>query len=365
MSWPRPRGGAGGGPPPPASRTLQPGAPTLDAASEPADAELWSDEETHVRVDRLQGFLCKVSVHAKIDLNPAGVYAILTQPDNSEVFRSLESMPFRRVLSSDPHNPDKRTVEVEHVARWRAGPLLTGTLSTRLIVEEDPVAGTVRFRLAPGGPRGFMAAFEGAWTIEPMSRAGLGAVLAGRARGKGGGRGGGGGGGGGGGAAGGGGRGNAQPVAAAAASPPEASRLTYSWPWGVAEAALARVSEALPFTGGSGGGHGSPSRGRPSKTHPLPTTGASLVTLTQCVGPRLHIPPPIDRLVTVICARQVRGLLADLRAEAGRRRHRAAGDWADGGGGGGLLDRQQQQEWAVAPPPARRECGGRGRALLW
>ena len=241
-------------------------------------------------------------------------------------------MPYRRVVKSDPANPGIRTVEVEHLARWRAGPLLTGTLSTRLLVEEDPSTGTVAFRLAPGGPRGFMAAFEGAWRVAPMSQGALDAVL------------------------------GSGPVPAAPVS--DSSRVTVSgWPW---EAVLARVAGALP----GGGGPGSPPA--PSSSGPpLPPTGASLVTLSQSVGPRLHIPPPIDRLVTAICARQVKGLLSDLRAEAARRRHRAAGDWADGGGivaANGQAQLPPEPAGSLEPALPRRRVskeGGRGRALLW
>jgi hypothetical protein len=308
-------------PTPPASALTA----ALDA-SEPADAAAWSDAETHVRVDRVHGFLCRVSVHARVDLPPAGVFAILTQPDNSGVFRAIETMPYRRVLKEEEgHGSDsarRRTVEVEHVARWRAGPLLTGTLSTRLVVEEDPGTGTVAFRLAPGGPRGFMAAFEGAWRVSPFTQGALDAVLSG---GEGGG-----------------------------AAPPPPSPSSSGGPWAFAGAALAR---ALPTTAHADRHH----------HHHLSSAGASLVTLTQAVGPRVPLPPPLDRLVAAICARQVRGLLQDLRAEAARRRHREAGQWRDGGGGGGGGRSGESGEppaLVVVPGPGRAGGAPRQR-LLW
>jgi hypothetical protein len=253
--------------------------------------------------------LPQVSVHARVDLPPAGVFAILTQPDNSGVFRAIEAMPYRRVLRSSggvgPGGVVRRSIEVEHVARWRAGPLLTGTLSTRLVVDEDPATGEVAFRLAPGGPRGFMAAFEGAWRVVPFNQAALDALLHAQQQQQ---QGGGGGGGGGGGK-------DEEVVVSTGAA---------SGAWALAEAALARA-RALPHAAARSS-HGGGA---------LPTTGASLVTLTQSVGPRVPLPPPLDRLVSAICARQVRGLLQDLRSEAARRRHREAGQWRDGGGGGG------------------------------
>ena len=208
-----------------------------------------------------------MDLHAKVNLPPDDVYSILVSPHNARVFRSISATPCRRVVSESP-----LTVEVDHLAQWRLGPL-RGTLVTKLRTIEDPSARRVAFTLREPG---FMHEFDGEWHVTPLPRA-AGGALCGRS-------------------------------------------------------ALAAVGAAL------GGALTPLLPGRHTPT-------SSLVTLTQRVAPAAMPPPPVDRVMARIAARQVKTLLDDLRAEAARR---AAGlpsaleGGEEGGGGGGRQGRGRQ-----------------------
>jgi hypothetical protein len=242
-------------------RPLAPPHAPLDA-TEPAAAAGWTDHETHVRVSQPAGFLVQVEVHARVDLPPADVYEILTSPYNFRVFKSIASIPYRRVVAAGRHT---QTVDVDHAARWRLGPV-GGTLTTRLTVREDASARRVAFRLRSPG---FMKAFDGEWGVRPFSQAAVDDLF------------------------------GRKPS------------------WGLA------VGAALDGAWGALTGGGSAA------------ARSSLVTLTQRIQPAAVPPPPVDRIVAKVAARQVRTLLDDLRAEATRRAAGMPSALEEGGGRGG------------------------------
>lgn len=215
------------------------------------------------RPNRPDSPLFQVQVHARVDLPPDAVYAILVHPNNHKVFKAISSVPYRKVVAKEGA---MQTVEVDHAARWSLGPLLRGTLLTRLLVKEDRSRHTVAFALR--GEPGFMRAFDGEWRVRPFSQAAVDALF--------------------------------RPGP----------------PW---KAALVELRDRLS-----------------------PST-SSLVTLMQRIQPAASPPPPVDGLVRAIAARQVKTLLTDLRAEAGRR---AAGK-------GSALDEDEGEKGGEAPrrPP--------------
>lgn len=244
----------------------------LDSA-EPPTAAGWRDGETHVRVSQPAGFLVKVDLHAKVDLPPDDVYSILVSPHNARVFRSISAIPYRRVIAQSP-----LTIEVDHHARWKLGPL-RGTLATKLRTVEDASSRRVTFALREPG---FMREFGGEWHVTPFSQAGVDALF-GRKR----------------------------------------SAFT-----AVGAALDGALTSLLP--------------GRHTPT-------SSLVTLTQRVAPAAMPPPPVDRVMARIAARQVKTLLDDLRAEAARRAaglpSALEGGEGEGGGRQGRRRRQSRLLW--------------------
>lgn len=134
-----------------------------------------------------------------MDLPYDEVFAILTTPDNHEVFSSIAAIPYRKVLRSNGFL-GTRQVAVDHDGRWKLGPF-GGKIRTKLLVEEDGRARTVRFTLRDGksekegggkeegskaggkgssslrGGTSFMSRFEGGWRVAPLSQSALDAAL--------------------------------------------------------------------------------------------------------------------------------------------------------------------------------------------
>mmetsp|Transcript_42417 Transcript_42417/g.108517 ORF Transcript_42417/g.108517 Transcript_42417/m.108517 type:complete len:251 (-) Transcript_42417:32-784(-) len=131
-------------------------------ASEPS--QKFRDGTTFVVVTQPAGFLLKVELVAKVDLSPRQIFDILVDPHNERVFRTIKGETLRRTVKRVGH---KRLVEVEQVSDWRFL-LFRGHISTRLLVEEDPKACTLDFKLAR---RGVMKDFQGSWRLEPYSPA--------------------------------------------------------------------------------------------------------------------------------------------------------------------------------------------------
>lgn len=112
-----------------------------------------------------------MDVHARVDLPPDEVYAILVHPKNHRVFKAISAIPHRKVVAKAGA---RQTVEVDHEARWSLGPI-RGTLRTKLLVREDPTHHTVAFKLRETG--GFMRAFDGEWRVRPFTQAAVDALF--------------------------------------------------------------------------------------------------------------------------------------------------------------------------------------------
>ena len=386
---------------------------------EPVDVHSWGDKETHIRVTNPEGFAVKVRVggkmegggerapgerkgtrpeknysflsifpnrrplvtkptstpfyfffppslffasqveaHARVDLPHDEVFAILTAPDNHEVFSSIVAIPYRKVLRSNEFL-GTRQVAVDHEGRWRLG-IFGGKVKTRLLVDEDGRSRTVRFTLRDGdgdgsngdrrggsegakggsskaggkggggslrGGTSFMSRFEGGWRVAPLSQSALDAALRvrccfvsvlpilaergsgreGKARKK-----------------------EKKEKKLTAPHPLSIPLLFFSEqrqvkknPFEAAATSLRDAAEASPLLralrrGGGGGGGGA---GGGKEAEAGSSTTSSLVSLDHALAPSFAPPPPFDRvLFAAIAGKQVRVLIEDLRKEAERRK---------------------------------------------
>jgi uncharacterized protein YndB with AHSA1/START domain len=114
-----------------------------------------------------QGFWCSIKLLARIPLPPEEVYAILTDPENYKIFRSVKAVRNRRILSKNNHG--KEEVEVEQVGQWRFGPF-KGSFNVHLIVSQDKHNKSMNFRLAHDKiQRPYMKDFSGGWVVKPYN----------------------------------------------------------------------------------------------------------------------------------------------------------------------------------------------------
>mmetsp|Transcript_12852 Transcript_12852/g.22933 ORF Transcript_12852/g.22933 Transcript_12852/m.22933 type:complete len:267 (-) Transcript_12852:378-1178(-) len=226
--------------------------------------EMLRDGSTLVAVTQPAGFLLKVELVAKVELSPRQIFDILVDPDNERVFRSIKGRTSRRVIKTEGH---KRTVEVVQVSHWQLL-MFRGLINTHLIVEEDPKACTLNFRLAK---RGVMRDFEGSWKLEPYSNRAYQTAM--------------------------------HRVGGGAQS----TERHPNAPWAAVQGVMANgLRSALSM---------------PHPFHPHPH--ATVVSLTQSVAPA-HAPPPLDRLLRGISIRTVQSVVDDLQAEAARMRREEA-----------------------------------------
>jgi len=125
----------------------------------------FSDDSLSVEIEQPKdGFFCSVKVLGKIPLPPKEVFDILTNPDNKRVFRSIKRVNYRKVLKDNGHG--KKTIEVEHVGRWRFGPIRSEFV-VRMNVFQDRNRGKIKFKLLKSS---LMKDFSGEWTIEPYDK---------------------------------------------------------------------------------------------------------------------------------------------------------------------------------------------------
>eukprot|EP01024_Parvocaulis_polyphysoides_P062429 TRINITY_DN7138_c0_g2_i1.p1 TRINITY_DN7138_c0_g2~~TRINITY_DN7138_c0_g2_i1.p1 ORF type:complete len:391 (+),score=65.27 TRINITY_DN7138_c0_g2_i1:77-1174(+) len=120
--------------------------------------QLW-DENGFImwaRQARRDQFFVRVS--GQLDMTPMQTFRVFTNPDNSKVFRDVESIVSRKVLQSDS---DVKVVEVKQRARWRIL-FFQGFMVSHLIVKEEPRKGKINFRLAQPG---LMKKWEGEWRL--------------------------------------------------------------------------------------------------------------------------------------------------------------------------------------------------------
>lgn len=125
----------------------------------------FSDDSLSVEIEQPKdGFFCSVKVLGKIPMPPKEVFDVLTNPDNKNVFRSIKRVNYRKVLKDNGHG--KKTIEVEHVGRWRFGPIRSEFV-VRMNVFQDRNRGKIKFKLLKSS---LMKDFSGEWTIEPYDQ---------------------------------------------------------------------------------------------------------------------------------------------------------------------------------------------------
>ncbi|CAD7700530.1 unnamed protein product [Ostreobium quekettii] len=124
----------------------------------------WSDPSNDRRVVATdsEGFLCRITLRARLSLSPEETFAVFTNPDNSSIFRDVYGVRHRHLVSDDGQGV--KVFEVEQISGFNfvAIPI---RFSTRLFVEQDARAMRVSFRLARPGN---MKELNGVWTMLPV-----------------------------------------------------------------------------------------------------------------------------------------------------------------------------------------------------
>lgn len=126
-----------------------------------------------------RGHLARIRCVAFFPVAPEVIFAVLTNPDNSGVFRDVADCCSRKILSSEEGSGECVVVEVEQLGKVRlGGPGPLGreiTFRTRLRVTEDarqaPERLTTRFELLHSD---VLSTFDGTWTLEPRRGGGEG-----------------------------------------------------------------------------------------------------------------------------------------------------------------------------------------------
>lgn len=120
-----------------------------------------------------RGHLARIRCVSHFPVAPEVIFAVLTNPDNSGVFRDVADCCSRKILSEEREGSGKCVVvEVEQLGKVRlGGPGQLGkevTFRTRLRVTEDaraaPERMTTRFELLHSD---VLSTFDGTWTLEP------------------------------------------------------------------------------------------------------------------------------------------------------------------------------------------------------
>ncbi|KAI3436210.1 hypothetical protein D9Q98_002264 [Chlorella vulgaris] len=132
-----------------------------------------SSRDMHVRVEKPEaGYLCSLSMCARVPLPPDELYDLLISPtDCMRIFKTLKQVNHRRVLSEDSQG--NRTVEVDQTGTWRFL-MFRGSFTVRMVVEQRRADRTISFRLARPG---FMRDFSGTWCVRPFDNASLDALV--------------------------------------------------------------------------------------------------------------------------------------------------------------------------------------------
>lgn len=213
--------------------------------------ESWSDKNSKIVVTQPEGFMCKLKMMARIDMSPDDVFDLLTNLDNTRIFRSLKPLSWRKVLADNGQG--RVTAEFEQKAKWKFL-FFSGTFKTRLVVSQDRDSRVINFRLAQPG---FMKKFEGSWRLQPFTQSALDAL-------------------------------DAPPLGPAQGG-------TWQGPsWSRWNTAVVTLQHRL---------------GLPSKQE------ATLAVLEQSLMPALIPPPPFDTMLKKIAARQLQIMLEDLQTE--------------------------------------------------
>ncbi|EFN53317.1 hypothetical protein CHLNCDRAFT_137004 [Chlorella variabilis] len=219
-----------------------------------------SSKDMHVRVEKpAAGYLCTLSMFARVPLPPDQLFELLVSPDDCKrIFKSLKNVHHRRVLADDGHG--NRTVEVDQTGSWRFL-MFRGSFTVRMIVEQRRADRMIHFRLARSG---FMRDFSGTWVVRPFGNTSLDQLVN---------------------------RHNPTPLHRL-----QASRGRHKARRGGASG-LRAVEQTLGLAG---------------------QQQESLVQLQQSIAPALAPPAAVTRLLQRIAAKQITKIMTDLQVEARR-----------------------------------------------
>jgi len=129
--------------------------------------ESWNDADCKLEVTQPEGWMCRVRLQTKIHLPPDELYDLLTQPDNSGVFRNIKALTSRKIIEDDHRG--RQVIDIEQEAKWRFL-CFGGTFSTKLFVHQNKPAREIMFKLKESG---MMKRFEGTWHIKPFNQQAL------------------------------------------------------------------------------------------------------------------------------------------------------------------------------------------------
>lgn len=129
--------------------------------------ESWNDADCKLEVTQPEGWMCKVRLQTKIHLPPDELFDLLTQPDNSGVFRNIKALKSRKIIEDDRRG--RQVIDIEQEAKWRFL-CFGGTFSTKLFVHQNRPTREIGFKLKESG---MMKRFEGTWNIRPFNQEAL------------------------------------------------------------------------------------------------------------------------------------------------------------------------------------------------
>ena len=163
-------------------------APAATSTSSPDASDIVAERASNYSLtvsNGPRGHLARIRCVAFFPVSPEVIYSVLTNPDNSGVFRDVADCHSRKLLSEERASPTDesrrnsllRVVEVDQLGRVRlGGPGPLGreiTFRTRLRVTEDargaPARMTTRFELLQSD---VLSTFDGTWTLEPRREGG-------------------------------------------------------------------------------------------------------------------------------------------------------------------------------------------------
>lgn len=135
--------------------------------TDPCDlAKEWGRHHLQCRTRSGKGIAAVVSAEAELPLTPRDAFQLMAHPDNAAIFRGIERCTYRSVLWRSGRADGRQTVEVENESDWHFL-FFKGSIQTRMLVHEDPSAGTIHVRLAPAGGTAPLQHMTGKWTFAP------------------------------------------------------------------------------------------------------------------------------------------------------------------------------------------------------
>ncbi|KAI3429873.1 hypothetical protein D9Q98_010184 [Chlorella vulgaris] len=137
----------------------------------------WARHHLKCRTIGGKGVAAVVHAEAELPLAPLAAFQLMAHPDNAAIFRGIERCTYRKVVwaASDTGPADGRqTIEVENESDWQFL-FCKGSIQTRMLVHEDPCAGTIHVRLAAGGTAP-LETMTGKWKFAEGSQPGTSLV---------------------------------------------------------------------------------------------------------------------------------------------------------------------------------------------